>query len=89
MVDVTIREYKEGKVRATLDNLRFLNMVIAEEAIDDLFASYHGSGMLKATIEKTKTEPSEISFDDLEDIPAEEPELIDDVEELFLEEVSE
>ena len=87
MVNVTIREYKDGKCRATVDNLRFINMVVAEEFVDEFFASYYGSGCIKATIEKTKEAPPEINFDELVDVPAEEPELIDDVEELFLEEV--
>lgn len=89
MVSVTIREYKDGKCRATVENLRFINMVVAEEFVDDFFESYYGSGELKAITEKTKQAPEPISFDELEDIPGIEPELVDDVEELFLEEVKE
>ena len=95
MVDVTIREYKDGKCRATVENLRFMNMVMAEEFVDDFFESYYGTGCLKATIEKTKEAADEISFDELEEFEELEgvegkfPELIDDVEELFLEEVKE
>lgn len=92
MVNVTIREYKDGKRRATMENLRFPSMVIAESFVDDLFESYYGSGFMKATIEKYKDAPDEIDFDQLQDFALEHPELdelVDDVEELFLEEVKE
>ena len=89
MVNVILREYKDGKCRATVENLRFPNMVMAEEFVDELFDSYYGSGFMKATIEKYKDAPDEIDFDQLQDFVGEEPELIDDVEELFLEEVKE
>ena len=76
MVLVTIREYKENKCRATVENLRFPSMVHAEEFVDELFDSYYGSGYMKATIEKVKEAPPEINFEELEEF-VDELELIE------------
>jgi hypothetical protein len=89
MVNVTIREYRDGKCRATVESLRFPSMIHAEEFVDEFFESFYGSGCLKATIEKVKEAAPEISFEELKDVPADFEEVVDDVEELFLEEVTE